>query len=433
MNDKYFYFKRSNSGSTNSDIGNTIGVFAVPVSKVSFISTRPSKVVIYFSDVGLYNDVQLSDGQVFQKSYVEVNTTLGDEDKLVSSIVDFITSDKSEKRVMRFDVDGDVSFRDAVIGDLHDISAVIPNSPQSTPQRTGKSLPTGPTSFVIEGINYGEENYPFLDFVAATAYITNSATGATGTVNEWANASQADGASAYAFTPGYLGTPPFFYDDGSRGSGGVDGTYIKMSGGQGFTFGDSTGFEHAGDYTIFMCLGVSSAQDFPLFRPIYGTDVQTVNDDNKRKSIGPFSPFEPSNVFIRHADKYGSPASASSVEDDGTSSYAFPDNGDPATRQTCYVFVIRRTEFYELVVHNHVGDVVAYIPTNLGGQFDEETTNGNLFINGLCAVMTTDIQTNIPKFFDGAIKRFGVIKKDIGASEAANLATTLFELYNPNS
>lgn len=432
MNDKYFYFKRSNSGSTNSDIGNTVGVFAVPVSKVSFISTKPSKVVIYFSDVGLYNDVQLSDGEVFQKSYVEVNTTLGDEDKLVSSIIDFITSDKAEKRVMRFDVSGDVSFRDAVITDLHDISAVIPNSPSSTPQRTGKSLPTGPTSFIIEGINYGEENYPFLDFVAATAYITNNATAGTGTVDEWANASQADGASAHVFIPGNVGTPPFFYNDGSRENGGVDGTYIKMSGQQGFVF-NTLDFEHTGDYTIFMCLGVSSNQDFPLFRPIYGSDVQTSVDDNKRKCIGPFSPFEPSKVFMRHADKYGAPASASSVEDDGTTSYVFPDNGDPATRQTCYVFVIRRTEFYELVVHNHVGDVVAYIPTNLGSQFADESTSGNLYINGLCSVIDSDIQTVVPKFFDGAIKRFGVIKKDIGASEAANLATTLFELYNPNS
>lgn len=431
MNDKYFYFRRSTSGTTSStvsDKGVGVDVLAVPVSKVSFISTKPSKVTIYFSGVSPYEDVQLSDNQVFEKSFVDISSDLGKESDLVASILDFITSEKSSKKIMRFDVSSSSSFRDSIVTDINDVSTIVPATPVLTPQRATSYLPSGATSFVVEGIDYGsEENYPLLDFVAATAYIT--ATGASGdTVGSWSNAAQKTDSSLYDFVPGNLGSAPFFYNDGDGSTGGVLGTFIKLSGQQGFEFDSSQSLTLSGEYTIFMCLGVANGQDFPLFNPIYGSDVLSPVSDANRQCFGPFSPDSVNTFSFRHANRYGVPAEASSNADDGTVSAFVPDIVDAEDIQTCYVFVVRRDEVSNIFVHNNEGHIIATVPASFGSQYSDGVTTGDLFIQGIISVSPA----STVKFFDGSIKRFGVIERDIGASEASNIANILNDLYNPN-
>ena len=438
MNDKYFYFRRSSDSSSSaskSDKGPGIGVLAVPTSKVSFISTNPGKVVVYFSNVGPYEDVQLSDGQVFEKAFVEISATIGEESELVSSILDFIVSDNVKKKIMRFDVLGDNSFRDSVVSNINDVNTIVPATPQSTPQRMSKTPPSGPTSLTIEGIDYGEiDNYPIIDFVAETSYITNGATAGTGTVESWANASDLEGATAYTLVPSFIGTKPFFYTNGSRATGGVDGTHIVLTSSQGFDFDGDSLLEVAGDYTIFMCVGIPSESNIDLFGSIYGVDpLNTDGVENvDRSSFGPFDNDSRSTISVRHGARFGAPATTKTdEEDDGTVSMSFPDLSDSSVRQTCYVFIVRRTELLDIVVHNHNGDIIASIPRQLGSQYADGTTNGNLVIKSLGTIQTLPKTKSFEKFFEGSLKRFGVIQRDIGASEAANIATILFNLYNP--
>lgn len=439
MNDKYFYFKKkpNTASTTSSDFGYGVDVLAVPTSKLSFISTSPSKVVIFFDSVSSYEAVQLSEGEIFQKSFVEIATEYGKEPELVRSILDFIVSDNTKKKIMSFDVTGASSFRDSAISSTSDINAIVPSTPQPVLNRAAKSIPAGPTSFVIEGIDYGNlNNYPIFDFVAEESYITNGATTGTGSVEAWANASQRAGASDYTLVPGFVSSEPFFYTDGSRATGGVNGTHIKFSGSQGFKFDNNESLTVNREYTIFMCLGVSTTQEIASFQPIYGAEVLTSTNFSERTSFGPFPFDQSSNVAFRHAHRYGSVANVDTNAEDNTVPMDIPDLSDVETRQTCYVFVIRRDWLYNITVHNHNGDVIASIPQQLGAAYTDDTTNGPLFINGLVTINKDPFSTSansISSWFKGSMKRFGLIQRDIGASEAANIATIMYDLYNPET
>jgi hypothetical protein len=97
----------------------------------------------------------------------------------------------------------------------------------------------------------------------------------------------------------------------------------------------------------------------------------------------------------------------------------------------CHVFVIRRDEDDNIIVHNRDGDVEVVIPAV---PISEESplpsatsgsTRGNLKIERLGT--TEDILTN--HFHKAVLARFGVIPEDIGTNESAKLAKELFSLY----
>jgi len=106
-----------------------------------------------------------------------------------------------------------------------------------------------------------------------------------------------------------------------------------------------------------------------------------------------------------------------------TTDYRFPDpkltegiaTPDKGVGQTCYVFVLRRDKQYNLYLHNHMGEIVGYIPSHTPGL--RYRTDGDLNV------------LNVGTGFRGYLGRFGVIPSDIGASEANRIARDMYEKY----
>ena len=89
--------------------------------------------------------------------------------------------------------------------------------------------------------------------------------------------------------------------------------------------------------------------------------------------------------------------------------------------------IIRRDKNFNMFLHNRDGDIIAKIPakTNIDDPSlvasSPGRTDGDLVFK---AVGTS--RNNIGKFF---LNRFGIIKSDIGANNAANLAKQLYKFY----
>ena len=125
------------------------------------------------------------------------------------------------------------------------------------------------------------------------------------------------------------------------------------------------------------------------------------------------------------------------------------------------VMVIRRDKDFNIYLHNHEGEIVAFVPAftekstskittkikskptaTSKGIYEKTTTpitskitagssgrtDGNLFLQRLGTS-----GTNTTSSFAGTLARFGVIKRDIGDGNASQLARDLYELYKPIS
>jgi hypothetical protein len=118
--------------------------------------------------------------------------------------------------------------------------------------------------------------------------------------------------------------------------------------------------------------------------------------------------------------------------DYGTTPYEFPSKDIKNPAQTCYVFIVRRDIDNNMYLHNHEGDLVGYLPGVTGGtDATPFRTDEMLSIEFLGTNNTGD--SEMRNSFVGYLARFGVIKKDIGSSEAARLAIALYERYKPTA
>lgn len=119
--------------------------------------------------------------------------------------------------------------------------------------------------------------------------------------------------------------------------------------------------------------------------------------------------------------------------------------------------MIRRDKNFNIYLHNHEGEIVAFVPaftekstsrstaklksgSIIDGKYDKEEiairskvnagtsgrTDGNLLLQRL-GTSGTNNETS----FSGTLARFGVIKRDIGDGNASQLARDLYELYRP--
>ena len=168
---------------------------------------------------------------------------------------------------------------------------------------------------------------------------------------------------------------------------------------------------------------------------------------------------------MRHDGLDGKPFEVSAdTDENGSVRYNFPDtsrNTDIGGRQFCYTFVIRRDKDFNIYLHNHEGEIVAFVPAftekstskittkikskptaTSKGIYEKTTTpitskitagssgrtDGNLFLQRLGTS-----GTNTTSSFAGTLARFGVIKRDIGDGNASQLARDLYELYKPIS
>jgi hypothetical protein len=167
---------------------------------------------------------------------------------------------------------------------------------------------------------------------------------------------------------------------------------------------------------------------------------------------------------MRHDGLSGKPFDVdANTDENGSIRYAFPDKSrttEIGSRQFCYTFVIRRDKDFNVYLHNHEGEIVAFVPAftekstskvvtkikskpteKSKGIYEKTTTpitskvtagssnrtDGNLLLEQLGSS-----DENITSSFSGTLARFGVIKRDIGNGGASQLAKDLYELYKPN-
>ena len=448
---KYFLFNKEQVGpsSTNtSDTGVGISVISVSADHVSFITATSGAVNIVFNNAGVFDHVDLGEGESLRKTSVTISCNVGEESKLVEQITNFISSPNTNQTVMKFDfVNNTTSFLSADVSSPKSIYAKVHNAPEDLKEKYILYNPTGLTSHIVNGIQFTEDTYPVLDLDAAdpanfSGLITAGLS--AGTFEYWNNSSQLSGATAYKFAPaeGPSGAtadvPLYTYqpdaDWGSKVSNGLktQSVYMGPDDNANSEFSDLVSdaiVQVPYDYTIYFAIGIpnrSSISDRVFaFAPLYGSSGLC---------YGPFSNVEANCFEVKHYNKLanGTPAR---FKNDNTDKriveYSFPDKRNPYDkRQTCYVFIVRRDVDYNMFFHNHEGDLVGFIPASVGGADGTGgRTDGALLIEHLGAA-------NVPspkEDFFGHLARFGVIQKDIGSSEASRLAVALYERYDPDA
>jgi len=187
-----------------------------------------------------------------------------------------------------------------------------------------------------------------------------------------------------------------------------------------------------GSYTFYVVLGIPASNDnpsglWPSGQGLNYSRIGVVAGDSEGSSRL-FSNTTNSSVFsVGHSNNSTSSVpSVSSVEsNDSTVYYPFPRTDQPLeTRQTCYVFVIRRDDNFNLYLHNHEGNVVAFIPSQTNPNLNNRT-DGNFILRNIGSYGLNAYP------FTGFMARIGAIQTDIGPSEAARIAQELYENYNP--
>jgi hypothetical protein len=435
---KYFLFNKEQVGPSSTDASDTgvgVSVLSIPVSSLSYMTATSGFVNLVFNNSGIFEHVDLVDGESIKKTTVNVQCVVGEEAKLVEDITNFITSTDTNQRVMKFDfVNSFVSFLSAELQTPKSIFARIHSAPEDLNEKNILINPSGLTSFIVNGIQFKEDTYPIIDLDAAdiSNFTGYSATG--GTFSTWENSSQLAGATAYYFSVGPAITSPTIVGDeleidyGYRDTNGLATRSVDFSGGEDI-FADppleiAQAFSGHGDYTIYLVVGYKDTDISSLvsISEIYGSTW----------NFGPFDPDQGSTFSTRHAlyAENGTiqpggvpPKTKTNAGLLGTTPYTFP-NKD----QTCYVFIIRRDKNFNIFLHNHLGDIVGLIPSMTEGSISKPfRTDGTLLIESL-GMGRSDTKS---KSFKGHLARFGVIEKDIGASEAARLAIALYERYKP--
>ena len=96
------------------------------------------------------------------------------------------------------------------------------------------------------------------------------------------------------------------------------------------------------------------------------------------------------------------------------------------------MFIVRRDLENNMYLHNHEGDLVGYLPGVTGGTDATPFRTDEALVIEYLGTNNTGDQAMRDSFV-GYLARFGVIKKDIGSSEAARLAIALYERYKPTA
>lgn len=410
--DKYFLFKQGDvtiDSRITSDSSGGVSVFAIPVSRLAYLSAEKGRVVFVFNDASIYEDNNLTDGESIKKTTVAVPTKDGKEVDVIEDVMGFL-SRKSEagRNVYRFD-----DFN--IITEVKSLPVKRTTGKTSTQTFIGASDSFNPsTSNVIAGVDFFDSaNLPIVD------YNGNNFTG--NPITAWANDASATGGSTYdiatvAGSPAQITTVLKGGQAGARGDG--DDVFTLP-----------TALTVSADYTTYAAFHLSTDAHIEGLSPVYMSSNETVGinpyfyDGIKYPRIGK------NLITLRHEGRTGSP-----VKVDTSDVYRFPGQDiDAVDFQNMYVFVVRRDVEYNIHVYNHTGMKIAYIPAKVYNKYSaplsaEGLTDGDLVIETL---LGDSANAALGNNFQGLFARFGVITSDVGDQVASSIAQQLFETYNP--
>ena len=436
MDRKFFFFRRepeSETSATFSDTGVGLSTIAIPSENLTFITAAKKKVVFTFRDCNGFDESNLIEGESVPKANITVSCKEGEEANLIESVINFM-SRKTPKNIMKFDVvNKESTFKEAVMEELDDVVSVVPATPINTATKVlSKGDSTHETANTIDGIYYNESK-PIIDITHEG--LSSFSQGDT-VSPVWANSGT--GGSAYNLAA-VSGTPTVTDPDDSSG----EQTMFKKGATVGSTDGyrvGSAGLTVSGDYTIFAAFntnGIASDTSYGIgalygsadgesfgfgARPLQDGVVSSTNNDFKTSR----------NTFaVRHDGIIGYPAfTETNSTADGTKFFEIPDSDTSSINYNPNnVFIVRRDSSFNMYLHNRDGDIIAKIPAKTSALDPSLTasspgrTDGDLNIQ---FIGESNSQITSGKVF---LNRFGVITRDVGANEAANIARQLFDLY----
>tara|TARA_R110002020_G_scaffold81687_7_gene202694 strand:- start:804 stop:2114 length:1311 start_codon:yes stop_codon:yes gene_type:complete len=433
MDRKFFFFRREPESETStsfSDTGVGLSTIAIPSENLTFITAGKKKVVFTFKDCNGFDESVLQEGESIPKANITVACKEGDEAGLIEDVINFMSRDTA-KNIMKFDVvEGKSTFDKAVVDTVDDVRSVIPSAPVNT---------------ITKEISVGDEAKKFQQTIAGITFpndipsvdynhegIAQYANGAS--INAgWSNAGTEG--SAYVLSA-FAGTCNAVTDAG-------ESTLIKKAATIGSTDGLRTAadfFATETDYTIYVAFntnGIATSTSYGIGAIYADNEGETFGFGGRPQSDGVVSAsnsnFQNSrNVFaVRHDGLTGYPAFTSTLDSsDGTKSFEIPDSNVTAIDYNPNnVFIVRRDKQFNMFLHNRDGDIIAKLPANT--KFLDPSlissspgrTDGTLKFRNLGRSNGTSISGKI------YLNRFGIITKDIGANDAANLAKQLHQLY----
>jgi len=448
VSNKFFLFRRTDpigSDKRFSEGGTDIPILGIPANQIAFITAGRGSVTLTFNAAGMYETSELFIGDSIEKTNVSISCKEGSELNLIEKIILF-ASRSDGKTIMKFDaVEERAAFDDVVISNVTDIKAKIKSQPT---ERISQKISTGDVASrfrnIIGGINFGSRaNKPFLD------YNHELLTGADdSTLTLWRNSGT--GSSAYNLA-NETGTVTV-QTEATALTTGLSKTCAQFAVNAFLNIPDVTIED---DYTIYFVIG-DPGVGTNSFGALFG--------DDDGETLGFSSEGYNSLFTMRHDGLSGKPFEVdANTDENGSVRYAFPDKSrttEIGSRQFCYTFVIRRDKDFNVYLHNHEGEIVAFVPAftekstskvvtkikskpteKSKGIYDKTTTpitskvtagtsgrtDGNLFLQRLGTA-----GPNTTSSFKGTLARFGVIKRDIGDGGASQLAKDLYELYKPN-
>ena len=447
---KFFLFRRSDPvgpAKRFSEGGADIPILGIPADQMAFITAGSGEVNITFNGAGMYEENELFVGDSIEKTNITISCKEGEEVELIEKIMLF-TSNPEGRVIMKFDaVEKKAIFNNAVISSVSNISTKIKSQPI---ERISQNISTGDpaTRFrnIIGEINFGSrDNRPFVDYNHQSMHpIDNTDIVATAAAH-WKNAGT--GGAAFNITGGTGSDEVTTQTEATAAAVGL-GKVCAQFGPNSFL--DVPDVTVEDDYTIYFAIGDPGAGT-GSFGVLFG--------DDDGETLGFSSEGYNSLFTMRHDGLSGKPFEVlTDTLESGSVAYSFPDKSrttEIGSRQFCYTFVIRRDKDFNVYLHNHEGEIVAFVPAftekstskvkstkKSKGKYEKTTTpttspvttgtsgrtDGNLLIQRLGTA-----GTNVTSSFAGTLARFGVIKRDIGDSGASQLAKDLYSLYKPNS
>jgi len=442
---KFFLFRRSDpegSAKRFSENGVDISILGVSADEIAFMTAGKGEVNITFNGAGMYEHNELFVGDSIEKTNITIACKAGGEMKLMEKIMHFV-SNPTGRPVMKFDaVEKTASFDNVSISSVSDILTKIKSQPtEMASQKISSGDPASRFRNIVGGINFGSTtNKPFLD------YNHELLTGLDeSNITVWRNSGT--GLSTYNLSNHGDGGNVTVETDITAATTGLGKTCAQFAVGTFLNIPDVTIED---DYTIYFAIG-DPGSGTGSFGALFGDDLG--------ETLG-FSKEGVSSLFtMRHDGLEGKPfEQRTDTSEGGSIRYVFPDKSNRTeigARQFCYVFVIRRDKDFNVSLHNHEGEIIAFIPTFTEGstskiqsiskgkdKYEKKSTavsskitantpgrtDGNLFLQRLGTS-----GTNTTSSFSGTLARFGVIKRDIGAGNASELAKDLYNLYKPIS
>jgi len=446
---KFFLFRRTDPIGFDkrfSDGGGDIPILGIPADQVAFITAGRGTVNITFNGAGMYESNEMFIGDSLEKTNVTISCKQGSELKLIEKIILF-ASKTDGKTIMRFDVlEQRAAFDDVVVSNVTDIVAKIKSQPtERVSQKISVGDPASRFRNIVGGINFGSTtNKPFLD------YNHELLTGSDeSNITVWRNSGT--GSSTYNLANHGDGGNVTVETDTTAATTGLSKTCAQFAVGTFLNIPDVTIED---DYTIYFAIG-DPGTGSGSFGLLFGDDLgETLGFSNEGYG----------SIFtMRHDGLTGKAFQVDADTDEsGSIRYNFPDKSrttEIGSRQFCYTFVIRRDKDFNVYLHNHEGEIVAFVPafterskskvvskikskpTSISKGIYEKTTtpitskvtpgtsnrtDGNLFLQRLGTA-----GPNTTSSFSGTLARFGVIKRDIGGGSASQLAKDLYELYKP--